>query len=167
MDELEMKKSLSSQPVQQLIRQVIGKTCCRKQVGYRNSMNIGLGCKVFHQNPKLRDKFYGEWEIGTYNSAWRVVHAGKIICASHDPVTSVEELDATFNRVKLTSLLSIEQLTDFDVRLIFDHGLSIDFMTTISDEDEAFHIFCPKSKYVEFTVGHGWTAGESNTAWQQ
>jgi len=161
-----MGKLLSSRSVQTLIEPLLGKLCCRKQVGYRESLSIGFGSKIPHQNRlKSRDDYYGEWEIGTYNSAWRVIHRGKILCGSHDIVDSIKEHDAAFNRIELRRLVSVQQLTDMDIRLVFDLGITIDFLATTRDEDEWFHIFCHQGKYIEFTVGKGCTIGPSNTPW--
>lgn len=151
--------------VQALIDPISGKPCCRKQVGFRKSLSIGFGAKVIHQNPKTRDKYYGEWEIGTFNSAWRVIRAGKILCASNDPVDSIKELDAAINQIDFSNFVSVQQLTDVDVRVLFDHDMVIDFLAAASDDDEMFHIFCPERKYLEFTIRKGWTIGESNTPW--
>jgi len=116
---------------------------------------MGFGLKVPHLNKKARDNYYGEWEIGSYNSAWRVIRNGQILCASNDPVDSIEELDLAFNRVEFGCLVSLKLLTDMDVRLTFDQEIIVDFLSSTSDEDESFHVFCPQA-YLAFVVGKGW-----------
>ncbi len=162
-----MKQHLSINDVQAIIRPAFGKLCCRKQVGYRRSLSLGFGEKVPHQNPKARDRFYGEWEIGTYNSAWRIMQAGKILCASHDPVDAIENLDANLSNITFTRLVAVQQLTELDIRVVLDLELTIDFFAAISDNDEVFHVFCPLNQYVEFTAENGWITGVSNTPWNK
>ena len=146
---------------------MFGKPCCRKRVWRSRSLSLGFGKKVYHKSPpfKLVDAFYGEWEIGTYCYAWRVIKNETILCASSDAVDSVDELDAAIKRIKFGRVVSLEQLTNLDVRVGFDSGIAVDFLATVSDEDEGFHIFCPENKFIGFTVGSGWTIGPSNKPW--
>lgn len=52
--------------------ELIGKTCCRKRVGRSRSLSVGFGKKISHSKPDMADTYYGEWEIGTYSSPWRI-----------------------------------------------------------------------------------------------
>lgn len=161
-----MRDILSSHYVQAFINPMLGKPCCRKQVGFRKGLHIGLGAKVYQKNLRGRDVYYGEWEIGSYNSAWRIIQSGKILCGSHDAVDSIEELDARVNQVELGCISSIQQLTDLDIRVVFTLGIMIDFLAATSDDDDdSFDIFCPHNKYIEFVVRKGWTVGDSDKPW--
>jgi hypothetical protein len=88
--------------------------------------------------------------------AWRVIKNGKILCGSGDAVDHVNELTAILKRVKFGCITSLEQFTDLDVRVRFDTGISVDFLATVSDEDEGITIFCPDNKCIQFTIGNGW-----------
>ena len=139
------------------IKPIFGKNCCRVKVGASKSLSMGFGEKFYHNNPKLNDDFYGEWEIGTYYCAWRALKGDKILCGVSDPIESIEELNKSINEIKFGALVSIKQLTNIDVRLEFDSGIVVDFLSTISDEDEYFHIFCPNDVCIELTTGGKWT----------
>jgi hypothetical protein len=146
---------------------MMGKLCCNKRVWSFKSLALGFGKKVHHGNKKLVDNFYGEWEIRTYCYAWRVVKNGKILCGSKDAVDSVDELNAVLKRIKFGHFISLEQLTNFDVRVAFDTGIAVDFLAAVSDEDEGLVIFCPENKTIKFTVGNGWKIGPSNKPWPE
>jgi hypothetical protein len=51
------------------------------------------------------------------------------------------------------------------VRVELDNGCAVDFLTTLSEDDECFHMFCPGSLYVEFSVAGGWKIGPSDKPW--
>ena len=141
---------------------LIGKKCCRVRVGASKSLSMGFGEKIYHNNNKLEDAYYGEWEIGTYYCAWRVIKGDKIMCGASDPTESIEELNRDINRIKFGSIVSIAKLTSFDVRVEFDNEIVVDFLPTISDQDELFHIFCPDNLYIELSFEGKWLIGKSN-----
>lgn len=167
MDAIKLIKGSVDVAIQDLLKPMFGKPCCRKQVGSMKSLSIGFGNKIQHGNPKLKDDYYGEWELGTYNSAWRVMDKRRILCGIHDPVDSIEELNGALNRIELGSITSLEHYRNLDVRVELDNNIIIDFLAATSDDDELFHIFCPGDKYVEFTVERGWTLGESEKPWKK
>ena len=47
---------------------------------------MGFGARIQHGKPGLKDDYKGEWELGTYGCAWRVIGDGKILCGSDDSV---------------------------------------------------------------------------------
>jgi hypothetical protein len=146
------------------IKPMLGKLCCNKRVWSFKSLALGFGKKV-HHGKKLVDSFYGEWEIRTYCYAWRVIKNGKILCGSQDAVDSVDELTTVLKPIKFGHVISLEQMTNFDVRVAFDTGVAVDFLAAVSDEDEGLNIFCPENKVIEFTVGGGWRIGSSDKPW--
>lgn len=132
------------------------------------SLWLGFGQKLFHQNAKLIDPYYGEWEIGTYYCAWRVTKGGQILCGSTDAVDSIEELDFAIKKIAFGRILSLVQSSTFDIRAEFDTGVAIDFLATISDEAECFGILHgPGNLAVEFTIAQGWASGPLDLPWQQ
>jgi hypothetical protein len=147
--------------VKALIKPMLGKLCCKKRVWSFKSLTLGFGKKVYH-GKKLVDDFYGEWEIQTYCYAWRVIKNGKILCGSRDAVDHVDELTAVLKRIKFGRIILLEKLTNFDVRIVFDTGIAVDFLAAVSDKDEGLVIFCPEHKVIEFTVGSGWEIVPSN-----
>ena len=152
--------------VRVLIKPMLGKLCCKKRVWSFKSLALGFGKKVYH-GKKLVDNFFGEWEIRTYCYAWRVIKNGEILCGSGDAVDSVDELTAILKRIKFGHVISLEQLTDFDVRVGFDTGISVDFLAAVRDKGEGLDIFCREHKTIEFTVGSGWKIGSSDKPWPE
>jgi len=148
--------------VKEMIKPMLGKPCCRQRVWRPRSLSLGFGEKVYHGKSKLVDAFYGEWEIGTYYCAWRVVKNDRILCASSDAIDSLDELDAALKQIDLGCIQSLTQPTKFDVRAEFDTGITVEFIATTSDDDECFHIFCPQKLCAAFSAQKGWTTGRSD-----
>ncbi|MGD0619750.1 MAG: hypothetical protein ABSB67_19045 [Bryobacteraceae bacterium] len=103
--------------------------------------------------------------MGTYHNAWRVVRDGIVVFGSQDAVDSIDELNVALGRVELGRFVSLRQPSDLDVRIEFDNGIMVDILSTISHEDESFHIFCPGSLAVTFSVRGGWKIGPSDKPW--
>ena len=161
MDAMSAEISINIYELQELIKPLLGKPNCRKQVGYRKSLSFGFGKKLPHSNPKLRDAYYGEWEIGTYNCAWRILEDERIICGSNDPADSVNEIDSVIQSIEFGCITSLQQPNSIDVRIVCENKLSIDFFSAISDEDEVFHIFCPQHQHIQLIPSKGWSKGSS------
>ena len=147
--------------VQPAIADLIGKDCCRQRVGRMRSLSLGFGKKIPHGKARLVDDFYGEWEIGTYLAAWRVVHDGRILCGSQDIVDSVPELDERLSKIKFGRIKTISVFSKFDIRINFDGEKYLDFLGSGSDDDELFHIFCPESMHIEYSISGGWKIGKT------
>jgi len=118
-----------------------------------------------HAKPKAVDTFYGERELGTYSSAWRVIREGQVVCGSSDVVDSIDELDERLQAIDLGAVLAIEMLSQFDIRVALERDVRIDFMSASAEDDELFHIFGPDNLYVEYTCPRGWRVGQSNAPW--
>lgn len=151
--------------IENLIKNLIGKNCCRKKAGRMNSLSLGFGDKLFHGKSNISDTYYGEWEIGTYIASWRIAQSGRILCGSQDDVESHDELDKKLRNIPIGKIFSISLLTQFDIRVELESDMCVDFLSVTSEEDEIFHVFCPEKKYVEYSVKDGWKAGESNKPW--
>jgi len=150
--------------VARILEQLIGIPCSWKEAGHARSLTIGFGAEV--GSPlNLSGKTHREWEIVTYYNAWRIVRAGVVLCGSQDAVDSVDELNASLGRVDLGRFLSLRQVTDLDVRIEFDSGVSVDLLATTSDDDECFHIRGPAERLVKFSVRGGWRTGRSDSPW--
>jgi hypothetical protein len=126
---------------------------------------VGFGEKVPHSKPKTADTFYGEWELGTYSAAWRVIREGRVVCGSLDVVDSIDELDERLQAIRLGAVIAVEEQSQFEIRVKLDDGVFIDFICASAEDDEMFHIFGPESLYVEYTCPGGWKVGKSNTPW--
>lgn len=155
--------------VREFLKHMFGKPCCRQRVSEPRGLRLGFGEKVYHKNQKLIDPYYGEWELGTYYCAWRVVEAGRVVCGSSDSVESASELNTALARIQFGTILNIEQLDGFDIRVSFDTKVTLDFLATTSDEtDECIEIIHgPSHTAAEFTVGSGWLIGASNAPWKR
>lgn len=152
-----------------ILNPMFGQSCSRIQVGRNRTLSLGFGKHVPRKNPRGRDQFRGEWEIGTYQNGWRiikthdvsaVIHGAQDLCDSeHEFVEQIESLE--FGRI-----LSCKELTNFDIRVKFDSGLLLDVFSLTNDDDESFHVFCPNNIFVKFLPGCGWKVGPSNVPWE-
>ena len=147
------------------VQPLLGKATCRQRVGQGRTLSLGFGEKIFHGNPKLADPFYGEWEIGTYNAAWRFIRAGKIVIGSQDVFDSVADFNMALQKLPMGSVAKIDQLTNTELRLSLSDGASVEFICASSDKDEMFHIFAPEKQCIEYRCVGGWKIGPSNAPW--
>ncbi|SRR6266481_446555 len=149
--------------VQSAIVGLIGQACCRQRLGRFRSLTIGFGKKIPHGRPNLADDFYGEWQIGTYYAAWRVIKDGKILCGSRDVVDSLVELEERFRQIQLGRINGIWMVSEFDIRIDLDDGIHIDFLGAAreDEDDEMLHIFCPNGLYVRYSTLDGWKVGDA------
>ncbi len=139
---------------------MIGISCTRKQVGRLRSLSVGFG------EIELRDTLkagvpYRKWELGSYCCPWRIVRCGQILCGSQDS-DSLDKLNLSINQINFGRFVSLKQLTAFDVSVVLDNDLAIEFLCTSSRDDECFHIFCPGDNHIEYSVTQGWKIGKSN-----
>ncbi len=126
-------------------------------------LHIGFGERIFHNDASLVDPYYGEWEIGTYYAAWRVIKNNEVLCGSSEVVDSLGELNDKLENIKLKKLLSIQMISQLDIRLEFENAIRIEFMDFNGDkDDEVVHIFGPNKFYAEYLVTKGWVIGVSN-----
>jgi hypothetical protein len=148
--------------IQKVIGSVYGQKCCRVSIGNSKNLSLGFGKKIYHNKSRLKDKFYGEWELGTYYGSWRVVKNNKILLGSGD---DNDLLNRKINEIRFQKILSIANLSALDVRVEFSDGLMVDFLPAFSDEDESFHMFCPDNIYVELTSEGVWKIGKADIPW--
>jgi hypothetical protein len=151
--------------IENIISSIYGKKKCRVKVGNSRNLSLGFGEKIFHNNPRLNDKYYGEWEIGTYYGCWRIIKDNKILLGSSDTNADIKFLNGRINEIQFREISSIDNFSFFDVRVTFNDGMIIEFIPLYSDEDEFFHIFCPNNIYVEFNSEGLWKSGKSNAPW--
>ncbi len=145
--------------IQLELNTVLGQTCCRQYVGYDLSLFIGFGEIVFVKNPWGAYPC-GKWEIGIYRSAWRLIKNKRIICGSKCLFESLEELQQKIEKLEGAKCTGIRMLTEFDVRVEFDHGFCIDIFGVFGDEDEVVHMFLPQRRVLALSNLGEWTAGD-------
>jgi len=143
------------------IESLYGRKFCRVVIGKFKSLSLGFGEKVFHNNPRLKNKYYGEWEIGTYYCSWRIVRDNDVILGSNDS-NDIDELNKKIEIIDFNEIVAIKNTSILDVQVVFKDGIAIDFINTISDKDEIFHIFCPKNIFIKFTTEGVWEIGKSD-----
>jgi hypothetical protein len=153
--------------IKNLVVPLMGLRCCRKQANKNGGLSLGFGARIPHGKSRLKNTFYGEWEIGSFYGSWRIGKGGNILCASQDIWKDQSGLDDQLNGLELDQIISLDQLTELDVRAGFSNGTFADFLATTSDDDELFHIFCPRNIYVEFCRDGIWRIGESNKPWPE
>ena len=143
------------------MNRLVGQPCCLQLVGKNRSLNLGFGEVVRHSST-IAEAIHGEWEIGTYYCSWRIIQNNTIVCASSDTVDDIEEIRQKIREINWGRFSSIRHLSDFDLRVELDNGVLVDFLATISDEDEILHVFMPEKIALDFTIATGWVLGPSD-----
>lgn len=152
--------------IENLLSNIKNKPCCRQRVGAWKSLSLGFGTKIFHEK-NLIDPYYGEWEIGTYSSAWRIIKDDDIAIGSRQASDSVVELNDMLQSIRFGHILNIQNMSKFDIRVLFDNNLMIEFLKMSNDRDDEaiFHVFGPENLYIEYK-NRTWVIGKSDRAWE-
>jgi hypothetical protein len=135
---------------------LVGKPCSAKWVGEYKSLAMGFGRdfpKPTSRNP-LAVQY--EWEMGTYTAAWRVVKDKKVVCGSMDLVDGNAELDNKLQELNLGSVVRIEMISGFDIRVVLTGQSCVEFICASSDDDEIFHISGPDHFFAKYSFAGGW-----------
>lgn len=140
----------------------IGKSCCIQYSGEYRSLTLGFGEKIPNLRAGAIHSFKAEWEVGTYSSAWRIIQNEEILCGSMNPVESNAELEQQVESVHIGTVISIEMLSKFDIRIVLNNNMFIDFMCASVDDENALHIFGPNHLFIAYKWTDGWRIGKSN-----
>ena len=162
----EVNKGVLPDVIRIHVDQLVGQVCSRQFIGEDRSLHLGFGEVIRHKSV-IAEADHGEWEIGTYSCSWRVVSDGRIVCGSQDAVDHIDELRQRISEVDWGRCTALWQPTDLDVRVEFEGGVFVDFLATISEDDEIVHIFFPNKFVIEFSTRGGWVAGPSDKPWPE
>ena len=146
-----------------MLSSIVGQPCTRREVGRGKSLSLGFG-GIAEDASRRNCKGYRKWEIGTYDSSWRVTRGTAVLLSSQISL-SHDELNQTLRAIEFGAFMTLRQLSDLEVRLELSNGTAVDFLGTSEDDDEFVHVFCPEKSYVEFSRA-GWRAGRSDTPWK-
>ena len=149
--------------IQQELDTVLGQTCCRQYVGSDLSLFIGFGGIIFVKNIWETSYPHGKWEIGTYRRAWRMIENQRIVCGSGSLLESLEEWRQKIGKLEGAKCTGIRMLTEFDVRIEFDHGFCVDIFALFGDDDEVFHMFLPQGRSLGLSIRGEWSAEDDNS----
>lgn len=145
-----------SNEVSNFLQSLVGKECCRQRVGSYAKLSLGFGKKIYHQKINHLDNFYGEWELGSYRAAWRIICQDKIILASKDLFSEDITLDDKLQQIKLGRIEYISISHYFDIKVQLDNATTIEFLCCSSDNDDIFHIMNTTESYLGFQPIKGW-----------
>lgn len=140
--------------IQEFIHRIVGKPCCRQSVGEFKSLTVGFGEKIPVPGASLG--YRGEWEFITYDSAWRVIFGGQILCGSGDPGYPAE-LNKILERIPLGCFRSLEA-RGMDARLYFDNQVMIDILAACHEDNsgDVLVIFGSQDEHIFFNLKEGW-----------
>ncbi|TFF18254.1 hypothetical protein E3C22_22135 [Jiella endophytica] len=151
--------------IQELLGDLAGHRCSRKRAGNDRSMSIGFGELSSHPIRSEPSQFYANWEVGTFSAAWRVVKGEKIILGSMSPVDNAGEINERFNQVSIGGVERIEQISKYDISVLCEENIRVDFLCASDYQDDMFHVFAPDNLYIGYSVFYGWRHGPSNEPW--
>lgn len=146
--------------VDEILAKIIGKECCYLEVGEYRSLSLGFGVRLETQG--RRGKWVrSEWNIGTRNSAWRVVSHGEILCGSMTPVDDNAEHNELLESIQFGAFVGLEMLSPFDIRLQTSNGVDVEFMSASSLDYKDFQIIGVDHSMLTYHYKTGWLLGNS------
>jgi hypothetical protein len=145
---------------EKILRNLENLPCCRVDInGYRN-LSIGLGKKIQNDCKNSRVEYYGEWEIGTYSAAWRIIKGGEFISGSKKLFDNADIETQSLIPLFDETLLSITELNEYDIGLKFSGNLFVDFLNC-SNDDEFLHILNTDGNFWILYFSGQWICGKS------
>ncbi|MGY8767910.1 MAG: hypothetical protein ACKVH8_05665 [Pirellulales bacterium] len=152
-------------PISNALKEMVDQKCNLQRIGEYKSLTLGFG-KIENVVTPISNAAHGQWEIITYDCSWRVIKQGKVLCGSGDLVDSIDNLIESFSLLKLGRFVSLEHLSEFDIRVNFSSEMSVDLLcTTSEDDDEILQIFLPNHQVAIFSIIYGWKIGRSDAPW--
>lgn len=148
-----------------LVEPSYGELCCRKRVGYYYSFAIDFGEKIYHNQKRNIDPFYGEWQFRTYNCKWKIIKDEKIILEGQNNLGTNEDVDNELQQIEFGRLVGISANKDLSLTLTLDNMISIEFFPYLTLGDEEFHIFLPDNRCLVYHFSKGWQYGRGDLPW--
>lgn len=116
----------------------------------RTSLFLGFG----KTNATVSPKTHKEIELGSFSSEWRLLIDNRIFLASKDGFEETE-FNNRLQKVEFGAIKCITMLSAFDIRIVFEKGVELDYLCCASD-DEVFHCFLPNNQVVALEPHTGW-----------
>jgi hypothetical protein len=132
------------------LSEIQSRIICRLQIFRNGDISFGLGKEIKHGNAKLRDNFYGEWEVGSFHHNWKVMRCG----VEFSEVLMKEKLIG--NLILGEKLISINVIKKTQVEVKISNEVTFEFGSSDDLEDESFHVFCPDKTVWVYTPIIGW-----------
>lgn len=131
-----------------LCENLVNKDCCFIRLGYGSKLHIGIGEKLYYENPKLEGKYHGEWDLFSRTYAWKISRDNSILCGNDDDPEFINQI---LRNLKLGSISHIEKRNAVDVSLHFSYGIVIDFFCCSTDDNQMM-IMNNRERAYEFTI---------------
>lgn len=112
---------------------LIGLRSCYIGVAYGCHLKLSLGEKRFYENNELKGKFHGDWDIVSSQCTWRVRRDKVILCGYGD---EIEYSSEKLHLLELGTVKDIKQSEIFDLTIVFDSGIIIDYFMNITYEPQ-------------------------------
>ena len=156
-----MKQKLQVNILQDLECEIIGQKLCRIDFRKDKSIFLGLGNRIQPRKENTCVSFYGEWELGSYNASWRILYDGKIVMASQSDSLKYKAREIQVDSEFL--LLQVQEITPYDIRIVFSNNLIFDFFSCHTEEDELFHVLKTDGTWWEKGSSGEWKKGRDNS----
>lgn len=112
---------------------LIGLRACYIGVAYGCHLKLSIGERRFYKNNELKGKFHGDWDIVSRQCTWRVRRDSVILCGYGD---EIEYSSEKLHSLELGTVKDIKQSEIFDLTIVFDSGIIIDYFMNITYEPQ-------------------------------
>lgn len=138
-----------------LIKPSFGEVCCRKRVRFGDSISIDFGRKNYHNDSSLIDLYYGEWSFNCYHKMWRILRGSEVVVEGWKDFENYKEIDDIVQKINFGKMLEILAVNNYDLALILDNDISIEFLSH-SEDEETMGIFLPENTCLTFNSDLSW-----------
>lgn len=123
---------------------ILGLSSCYIRVSYGGLLRLGLGEKRFYKNSEMNGMYHGEWDIISRECTWRIRRNNVVLCGQGDEIEYSSEKALSLS---LGTVVGVEQREIFDLTIIFDSGIIIDYFMNMAYEPQLQIICNPVSAY--------------------
>jgi hypothetical protein len=121
--------------IENIEENIIDLPCTNAKIGYADVLKLSFGKKLFYENSKLRNAFYGQIEISIETFSWRILKDELIVCGSSDDYKNAENGLKKIIGKKIVAL----KTENNSIQITLDTNYKIEaYKSTVEDDDLIF-----------------------------
>jgi len=136
---------------QKIKNSIVGLKCIQVKIGYADVVKLDFGEKVYFENSKLENKYYGEVSVSIETFNWRILSEQKVICGSSDNYKNAE--NGLSNLIAKKVIEIDTEINDFKIK--FENNLELIAYKATAESDDLVLIDIEKNNENDNFVFNG------------
>ncbi|HXM54602.1 MAG TPA: hypothetical protein VOB72_04370 [Candidatus Dormibacteraeota bacterium] len=150
-------------PLLAIAERLVGAPCWNAAFSYGDELYLDLGGRRAYRAGPMAGRQYGEWQLYTRGSRWRLVDGDGIELATDERERSDSEPALRAIVGAPVALVSIDQ-PDLDLLVEFDNGCRLHVRCAADEDDlECWSLVAPEGQVLDARPGGSWSVGPYET----